>query len=158
MEVGCRIATRGAFPVRWNVISVPSIEQVNERRIFRSMQTYLEKEEKCTPKWIRGVIGPNIPLAKKILLARFAEYKNTARYRDLQEFLASEAFQFTCDCDSRYLLYCRPSHGPSSFFPCSKCEWHQPVGGEIVAAFRLNEYTGAWESVPHAEAPCLKSV
>jgi hypothetical protein len=154
VEDGCRIATRRAFPARWNMISVPSM---NERRVFRSMQTYLEKEEKCTSRWIRGVIGPNIRLAKKILLARFAEYRNRARYRDLQEFLASEAFQFTCDCDSRYLLYCRPSHGPSSFFPCSKCEWHQPVAGEIVAAFRLNEYTGAWER-PACGAPCLKSV
>jgi hypothetical protein len=140
------------------VIPVPSIEQVNERRIFRSMQTYLEKDEKCKPKWIRGVIGPDVPLAKKILLTRFAEYKNTARYRDMQEFLASQAFQFTCDCDSRYLLYCRPSAGPSSFLSCSTCEWHQPVAGEIVAAFRLNEYTGAGESVLLGEAPCLKSV
>jgi len=66
------------------------------------MQTYLEKDEKCKPKWVRGVIGPDVPLAKKILLTRFAEYKNTARYRDMQEFLASQAFQFTCDCDSRF--------------------------------------------------------
>jgi hypothetical protein len=129
------------------MIPVPSVEQANERRIFRSMQAYLEGEEKCKPKWIRGVIGPDIPLANKILLARFAQYKSTARYGDLGEFLSSEAFEFTCDCDSRYLLYCRPSHGPSIFFPCSKCEWHQPVAGEIVAAFLLNEHTWAWEAV-----------
>jgi hypothetical protein len=129
------------------MIQVPSVEQVNERRIFRSMQPYMEGEEKCNLKWIRGVIGPDIPLARRLLLARFAPYKNTQRYCELEEVLSSEAFEFTCDCDIRYLLYCR-AEGPLSFFPCSECEWSQPIAGEIVAAFRLNERTGAWGSVP----------
>lgn len=135
------------------MIRVPSVEEANERRIFRSMQAYLEGAEKCTAKWLRGIIGPDIPLAKRTLMARFDQYKNTSRYKDLQEFLLSERFEFTCDCDSRYLLYCRSSEGPSNFFSCVNCEWHQPVAGEIVAAFLLNEYTGVLEMVPIQPTP-----
>ena len=135
------------------MIRVPSVEEANERRIFRSMQSYLEGTERCTPKWIRGVIGPDVPLAKRILLARFERYKGAARYNDLQGFLSSEAFEFTCDCDSRFLLYCRPSDGPTAFFDCSECEWHQPVAGEIIAAFRLDEGTRTWHAVPTKATP-----
>jgi len=81
------------------MISVPSM---NERRVFGQCKLISKKRKSAHQDGFRGVIGPNIRLAKKILLARFAEYRNRARYRDLQEFLASEAFQFTCDCDSRF--------------------------------------------------------
>lgn len=56
-------------------------------------------------------------------------------------------FDFTCDCDIRNRGYYR-AEGPLSFLSCSKCERRQPIGGEIVAAFRQSEYTGAWEALP----------
>jgi hypothetical protein len=129
------------------MIRMPSIEQANERRILGSMQTYLEGEERCGLKWISGIIGPEIPLARKLLLARFTHYKNTPRYCDLGQLLLSEPFEFSCECDRRYLLFCRAVDGPLHIFPCLKCEWNQPIAGEIVAAFRLNEDTWVWEAV-----------
>src|SRR5713226_2897961 len=113
----CTIRVGGTFPSRCYMIRMASIEQVNERRISRSMQTYLEGEERCGLKWIRGIIGPEIPLARKLFLDRFGHYKNTPRYCDLEQALLCEPFEFTCDCDSRYLLYCRAVAGPLHFFP-----------------------------------------
>ena len=130
------------------MIRVRSIEQSNERRILGSMQTHLEGNARCTLKWTARIIGPEIPLARKLLLARCAHYSNTPRYSDLERFLLSEPFPFTCSCDSRYLLYRRAVDGPLHFFHCSKCDGTQPIAGQIMAAFRANEHNGVWETVP----------
>jgi len=130
------------------MIRMPSVEQANERRILGSMWTHLDGQERCGLKWIVGIIGPDIPLARKLLLSRCTHYKNAPRYRDLEQVLMSEPIEFTCACDSRYLIYCRAVAGPMQFFPCSKCEdCIQPIAGEIVSAFCLNEHTWVWEVV-----------
>ncbi len=70
------------------MIRVATVEQANERRIFRSMQPYMEGEEKCNLEWIRGVIGTDVPLARQFLLTRSAQYRDTTRYSELEEVLS----------------------------------------------------------------------
>jgi hypothetical protein len=66
------------------MIHMRPIEQINEKRIVKSIQAYFESASSCTVKWIRGVIGSDMPLANRLLLSRFAEYANTPKYRQLQ--------------------------------------------------------------------------
>lgn len=66
------------------MIHMRPIEQINEKRILKSIQAYFENERTCTVKWLRGVIGADVPLANRLLLTRFAGYSNTPRYRELQ--------------------------------------------------------------------------
>jgi hypothetical protein len=72
------------FPMGDFMIHMRPIEQINEKRILKSIQTYLEAESRCSVKWLRGVIGADAPLANRLLLTRFAEYSNTPKYRQLQ--------------------------------------------------------------------------
>ena len=69
------------------MIQVSTIEQANERRIFRSIQTYMEGESGCTLNWIRGVIGPDIQLARQLLFARFSAYSHSPQFMRIDELL-----------------------------------------------------------------------
>jgi len=66
------------------VIATRTVEEANERRILRSIQGYLEGEQNCSRKWTLGVIGADALLANHLLLSRFAGYRSTPRFRDLQ--------------------------------------------------------------------------
>jgi len=66
------------------MIHMRPIEQINEMRILKSIKAYFDGESTCTVKWIRGVIGSDMPLANRLLLSRFTEYANTPKYRELQ--------------------------------------------------------------------------
>ena len=68
------------------MIQMRPIEQMNEKRILKSIQAYFEGERNCTVKWLRGVVGSDVPLANRLLLTRFSGYSNTPKYRDLQAF------------------------------------------------------------------------
>ena len=75
------------------MIPMRPMSVINERRIFRSMQPYMEGDAKCSLKWILGVIGADKPIAARLLLTRFAQYTNTQRYRELQEALSTQQTQ-----------------------------------------------------------------
>jgi hypothetical protein len=67
-----------------SMIRMRSIEQINEKRILKSIQAYFEGERTCTVKWLRGVVGYDVPLANRLLLTCFAGYSSTPKYRELQ--------------------------------------------------------------------------
>ncbi len=67
------------------MIRMRSIEEMNEKRIRRSVQAYMEGEQNL--KWILGVIGPDRPLASQLLVNQFARYSNTSRYHELRASL-----------------------------------------------------------------------
>jgi hypothetical protein len=69
------------------MIRMRPIEEINEKRISRSMQAYLEGESNCTLKWILGVIDGDVPIAERLLSTQLARYVNTQRYQDLRQGL-----------------------------------------------------------------------
>lgn len=66
------------------MIRMPPVEQINEKRIARSIQAYMEGEPNCTLKWIIGVIGPDVAIADRLLSTQLLRYANTPQYRDLR--------------------------------------------------------------------------
>ena len=71
------------------MIPMRPMSVINERRIFRSIQPYMEGDAKCSLKWILGVIASDKPIAARLLRTRFAQYANTQRYRELEEALST---------------------------------------------------------------------
>ena len=69
------------------MIPVPPIEEVVRRRIFGSMQAYLDGEKNL--KWVLSMIESNTRLAAALLVNRFGQYAHTQRYQDLQASLAT---------------------------------------------------------------------
>lgn len=69
------------------MIRMRPIEQINDKRIVRSILAYLEGQPNCSLKWILGVIGAEAALATS-LLSRCSQYAGTLRYRELQDQLS----------------------------------------------------------------------
>ncbi len=69
------------------MIAVPLIEEVVRRRVFGSMQAYLDGENNL--KWVLGMIESNTRLAAALLVSRFGQYAQTQRYHELQASLAT---------------------------------------------------------------------
>ena len=69
------------------MIAVPLIEEVVRRRVFGSMQAYLDGENNL--KWVLGMIESNTRLAAALLVSRFGQYAQTQRYHELQASLAA---------------------------------------------------------------------
>lgn len=67
------------------MIPVRPIEQINQRRLRRSIQAYLDGEQNL--KWILGVIDSEEALALQSLLARFPTFAGTPRYEELKAAL-----------------------------------------------------------------------
>jgi len=66
------------------VVRIKSVEEYNERRIFKSMQAFLEGEQSLG--WILGVIGNDAKLALRLLRTRLTNYG----YYDLRVQLEHE--------------------------------------------------------------------
>ena len=65
-------------------MQIPSAFEADEKRIRNSLRAYFEKQPNCTLKWVRGVVGPAAPLAKRIVKTEFTRYANTREYRELR--------------------------------------------------------------------------
>jgi hypothetical protein len=63
------------------------IEQINEKRISRSIQAYMEGEPNCTLNWILGVISSDVQIADRLLSTQLTRYANTPKYHELQNRL-----------------------------------------------------------------------
>jgi hypothetical protein len=69
------------------MIRMRPIEQINEKRIARSILAYLEGQPNCSLKWILGVISVEAALAAS-LLSQFSQYAGAPRYQELQDQLS----------------------------------------------------------------------
>ena len=56
------------------MVRTKSVEEYNERRIFKSMQAFLEGEQSLN--WILGIIGNEPELALRLLRNRLTYYGN----------------------------------------------------------------------------------
>ena len=63
------------------MLAVRSLEASTERYIHNCIRAYLEGQQDL--KWIVGVIGPATDQARTILPARFGQYVETERFKDL---------------------------------------------------------------------------
>jgi hypothetical protein len=138
------------FMTRCVVIAPRSIERANESRVLRSMQEYLDGEQSCNRSWILGVIGADIPLANRLLLTRFARYRQAQRFRDLQATPIRQTLQINCECGEHYAIEFQIFLGLSAglhFFLCSQCQRRQATSGEVVNASRWDELSGKWTRV-----------
>ena len=130
---------------------MPSVEQANEKRILHSIRAYFEGERNCTANWLRGIIGVDAPLANHFLLTTFRPYAGLERYQELQTAPVFTAYEVGCrECGNSYQVRCRMTLGVNSsvsFLECRSCGKRYPLEGEIVSTVRLNESTGAWETI-----------
>ncbi len=69
------------------MIAVTPIEEAAKRRVFGSMQAYLDGEKNL--KWVLGMIEFNTRLAAALLVSKFGQYAQTQRYHELQASLAT---------------------------------------------------------------------
>jgi hypothetical protein len=60
----------------------PSVLDPDAKKIRKSLQAYFEQPN-CTLKWIRQVVGPASPFAKRVMTTEFAQYENTRKYHEL---------------------------------------------------------------------------
>jgi len=136
------------------VVATRSVEQTSERRVFRSIQAYLDGEQRCSRNWILGVIGADIELANHLLLTRFAGYRQTARFRDLQSSPVRQTHEIHCDCGERYAIEFETVLGVNAgmhFFSCLHCERRHVTPGVAVSALQWNQRSGEWTRVePHS--------
>lgn len=71
------------------MVHTKNAEEYTKRRIFKSMQTFLEGTQ--TLNWIMGVIEDQKSVALDILRNRLSEYGDTARREELRRELESGA-------------------------------------------------------------------
>ncbi len=64
------------------MIAVPPIEEVVRRRVFGSVQAYLDGGKNLN--WVLSMIESNTRLAAALLVSRFGQYAYSQRYQDLQ--------------------------------------------------------------------------
>ena len=136
------------------MIAIRSVEQASERRVFRSIQAYLDGEQRCSRNWILGVIGADLALANHLLLTRFASYRQTPRFLDLQSSPVRQTIEIRCECAELYAIEFETVLGVSSgmhFFSCPDCERRHFTPGLPVGALQWNERSGKWTRVaPHS--------
>jgi hypothetical protein len=70
------------------MMQTPSVLDADGTRIRNSLRAYFEKQPNCTLKWVRGVVGPAAPFAKRVMTTEFARYENTREYRELHAIFA----------------------------------------------------------------------
>jgi hypothetical protein len=132
------------------VIATRSVEQANAKRVFRSIQAYLDGERTCSRNWVLGVIGADIALANHLLLTRFADHRDTPRFRHLQSIPVRQTIEIRCECAELYAIEFETVLGVNDgmhFFSCPDCERRHVTPGVPVDALQWNERLGEWSRV-----------